>query len=143
MFAPAPAAGAVAARRITGRRMLPSTRPATPPAMATAKHQTATTTRRSGPASTARHLDEGRVVLSAPRGCWTHVRWCRRARRGLMAIDAPVPLPRLPTRRQDGRPGAVRLVPQLRPVARRRLADHRLGAALRAPEREAPRAEGA
>src|SRR5436309_14604843 len=60
-----------------------------------------------------------------------------------MAFDARVPLPRLPPRRPDGLQRTVRLVPQLRPVARRRVADHGLGAALGAPEREATRAKGA
>ena len=39
MFAPAPAAGCEATSSTAGRRMLPSTRPTTPPARATAKHQ--------------------------------------------------------------------------------------------------------
>ena len=46
MFAPAPPAGEDAARSMTGSRMFPRTSPAVPPATATAKHHSATTTSR-------------------------------------------------------------------------------------------------
>ena len=42
MFAPAPAAGFVATRTISGSLMLPSTSPTAPPATATRKHHAAT-----------------------------------------------------------------------------------------------------
>jgi len=45
---PAPAGGLDAAGTITGRRMLPSTRPTTPPATSVTKHQSATAIRRTG-----------------------------------------------------------------------------------------------
>src|SRR3954454_9252603 len=57
MFAPAPAAGDDASARANGSRMLPSTSPASPPASATVKHQSANAASSRGSSFTATRKD--------------------------------------------------------------------------------------
>src|SRR5215218_1322019 len=84
IFAPAPAAGEVAAKTIAGRRMLPRTRPTAPPATATRKHHAATRTSVTSPGRYA--VSEGSVTDPAARAFTQESRSRDRERRMLRKV---------------------------------------------------------